>query len=313
MKILFHKIHFFLAIAVLLTCVAGSYAGDRAYDTIYPVVREPAPGLENYTVYRPANLTNAFKDRLPIVIWSGGGCRDANDAYQYFLSQIAMHGFVIVAQGPMNAHTGADGICSFERMPAAIDWATSAPGKGGPAYFNQLDASKIAVMGTSCGGIDALLTGATDSRVKSIVNLNSGYSTTPGMSGPESARRDLLPFLKGPILFINGGSADKAGANSLANYNLVNNVPAAIAIDGNLGHKWLYEEGEAPNSSGLPVARYVDLKEKQQAIRAVVEWLDATINGNNDALQWVIGPNGLNGQLASTNPAIYWTVQSKGF
>ena len=172
------KAHFFLTIFAVVMLITSSYAAETpqpAMAKYYDVVREAAPGLPGWTVYRPANLTSDIKGRLPIVVWSNGACTITNDGYVYFLTQIAAHGFVVVAFGAPDEHTSPNGQAEADRLTKAIDWATSPPGHGGPAYFNQLDASKVATAGHSCGGVDAEYSAVTDPRVKTSVILNSGF------------------------------------------------------------------------------------------------------------------------------------------
>lgn len=292
------KAHFFLIILAVCMFVTTSYAGQtsqqRAMDKYYDVVREAAPGLPGWTVYRPVNLTSGIKGRVPIVIWSNGACTISNDSYVYFLTQVAAHGFVVVAFGAPAEHGSPNGIAVADRMKMAIDWATASPGHGGPVYFNQLDASKIATAGHSCGGVDAEYTAVTDSRVKTTLVLNSGFQPDGrcGMSGPLACSRALIPNLYGPALFLNGGTTDVAYQNSIDNYTLNTVVPSALVSQATAGHSGLYGS----------VSRTIQI----QFAQAVVEWLDGILNGNEDALQWVIGPNGLSTLTG-------WTVQSKGF
>ena len=292
------KMHVFLSVSI----AAAAFATTLAYtpeqpqagpDSYHDVVREAAPGLPGWTVYRPANLTSGIRGKLPILVWSNGACTISNDGYLYFLTQIAAQGFVVVAFGAPGEHASPNGIATADRLKTAIDWATSSPGHGGPAYFNQLDASKIATIGHSCGGVDAEYTAATDPRVKTAVILNSGFQPDGmcGLSGPLACSRALIPGLNGPVIFISGGPSDVAHQNSIANYNLAT-VPAVLAFHATAGHGGFY--GSA--------SRTVQL----QAIRAVVEWLDGTLNGDAEALQFLTGSGG----LASMSG---WTVQSKGF
>lgn len=292
------KAHFFLIIFAAVMLITSSYAAETpqpAMAKFYDVVREAAPGLPGYTVYRPVNLTSDIEGRLPIVVWSNGACTISNDGYVYFLTQIAAHGFVVVAFGAPDFHANPNGIAVADRLTKAIDWATSPPGHGGPAYFNQLDASKVATMGHSCGGIDSIWTGTHDPRVKSVVSLNSGcfpVGSGGGMSGPLADCRPFLPYLYGPAIFIAGGTSDVAYNNSLANYDLVTTVPAVFASQATAGHGGFY--GTASRTIQL------------QAVQAVVDWLDGILNGNMESLEFVIGPDGLS-QISG------WTVQSKGF
>ncbi len=305
------KINFFLIIiAICIFVTTPSYAAEqmktpqRAMDKYYDVVREAAPGLPGWTVYRPENLTSGIKGRLPVMIWNNGACTETNDGAFYFLTQVAAHGFVVVAFGEPDVHFGGNGKAEAARMKSAIDWATSPPGHGGPKYFNQLDKKKIATAGFSCGGVDAEYAAVTDPRVKTSVIVSSGFypDLLPGqscsMSGCNAHSRGLLPNLYGPIIFIPGSPPgagtpfDMAFPNAAANYDLISHVPVVLAYRANTGH------GGYLGSASISL--------QLQAVQTVVEWLDGILNKNEDALDWVIGPDGL-----STLPD--WTVQSKGF
>lgn len=305
------KINFFLTIiAICMFITTPSYAAEqmktpqRAMDKYYDIVREAAPNLPGWTVYRPANLTSDIKGRLPVLIWSNGACTETNDGFVYFLTQVAAHGIVVVAFGEPSVHVGGNGKAEEERMKSAIDWATSPPGRGGAPYFNQLDAKKIATAGHSCGGVDAEYAAVTDPRVKTSVIMCSGFypDLLPGqscsMSGCNAHSRGLLPNLYGPIIFIPGSppgvgtASDIAYPNAIANYPLISHVPVVLAYRENTSHGGYF--GTAATSIQL------------QAVQTVVEWLDGILNKNEDALDWVIGPDG----LANVSG---WHVQSKGF
>lgn len=267
-----------------------------AIETYNDVVREAAPGLPGYTVYRPSDLKGDAHGKLPVVVWSNGGCAATNDSHLYFLTQLAAHGFVVVAYGAPQVHSSPGGLAEEGRLSSAIDWAFSPPEKGGPTYFNRLDARKIATAGHSCGGIDAIWTGANDDRVKTIVSMNSGCfpgTSAGGLSGPLAVCRDDLRALDSPVMFIAGGPMDVAYNNSLESFNLVATVPAVLASHETAGHSGFF--GSAPRTVQL------------QAVQAVVEWLDGTLNGNAESLSFLVGPDPVLGQLDG------WTVESTGF
>jgi hypothetical protein len=270
-----------------------------AMTKFYDVVREAAPGLPGYTVYRPVHPTgDDARDRLPIVTFSNGGCMSSNDYYIKFLMEVAAHGFVVVAYGAPESHSMVGSVCKPERLINAIDWATSRPGHGGPGYFNQLDTSRIAVMGQSCGGWDAVEVGS-DRRVKSVVSLNSGFFpvdiVVPGTTEPApfSGDRAALARLNGPVIFINGGPTDVAYTPSLESYALVNKVPAVLAVHATAGHMGFYDSA----------SQAVQL----QLVTAVVDWLDGTLNGNTESLGFLVGTNPGLGLITD------WTVEWKNF
>jgi dienelactone hydrolase len=265
-----------------------------AMDKFLGVVREAAPGLPGYTVYRPESMLGAEKH--PVVVWSNGACATSNDGHLYFLMQLAAHGFVVVAAGSPEMNSSPGGTAAEDRLSTAIDWVTS-PGKDAPNWRSHLDDSRIATAGHSCGGIDAIWTGANDARVKAIVSMNSGCqpdSSNGGASGPLAVCRGELNFLNGPVIFLAGGTSDVAYNNSVQNYALVSFVPAVFASHATAGHGGFF---------GGNTSRTVQL----QAVQAVVEFLDGTLNGNEAALSFLVGPDAELGQLSN------WTVDSKGF
>lgn len=286
-----------LCASTLVFCSGAFSSPDQptdAMDDFLGVVREAAPGLPGYTVYRPVNLEGNRK--FPVVVWSNGACATSNDGHLYFLMQVAAHGFVVIAVGAPEMSSSPGGTAAEDRLSKAIDWATS-PGKEAPKYHNKLDTSKIATAGHSCGGIDAIWTGANDSRVKTVVSMNSGClpdSSTGGASGPLAVCRGELNSLAGPILFIAGGPSDVAYNNSAQNYDLVSFVPTVFASHATAGHGGFF---------GGNTSRTIQL----QAVQAMVEWLDATLNGNEAAFSYLVQPDAELGLLSG------WTVVSKGF
>lgn len=284
-----------LGISALACChVRATETSPNRVNKFLDVIREAAPGLPGYTVYRPANMKG--KERYPVVAWSNGACTASNDAHLYFLMQIAAHGFVVVAAGSPEVSSGPGGIATQDRLSNVIDWVTG-KGKEAPDYQSHLDADRIATAGHSCGGIDAIWTGANDRRVKAIVSMNSGCfpeGSNGGASGPLAACQKALNSLNGPILFLAGGTTDVAYDNSVQNYALVSSVPAALASHATAGHGGFF---------GGTTSRTVQL----QAVQAVVGFLDATLNDNRVALGFLVGPAAGLGQLSD------WTVNSKAF
>src|SRR3954467_853693 len=58
--------------------------------------------LPTHTVFRPKDMS-AFnaKNKLPIIAWGNGACANSPWEHVNFLSEVASHGFLIVAIGPM--------------------------------------------------------------------------------------------------------------------------------------------------------------------------------------------------------------------
>jgi predicted alpha/beta-hydrolase family hydrolase len=276
------------AIAVL-----ASNAADAAPGAFYPVAREPAAGLPDRTVYRPLG-PKRVRHRLPVLIWSNGGCRPANPLYISTLMLLAARGFIVVADGAPEAPSDtATGPPHPERMTEVIDWLNVAP-EARRQLGNKVDRSRVAVAGTSCGGAEAMVAGA-DPRVDSVLSLNSGFFPTPEpLSG---YGRDSLTRLHTPVLFLNGGPADVAHQNSVENYELVR-VPAALVENPQGGHAGLFYGMRL----GLPDDGMVTILE--ETVEILVNWLDYTVNGNDSARSYFTGDCGL-----CDVPG--WSVQTK--
>ena len=233
---------------------------------------------------------------MPLVVWSNGGCRPANSLFITTLMLLAARGFIVVADGapeaPSDAATGSP---HPQRVIEAIDWATTSE-DARRQFQNRSDPTKIAVMGQSCGGLEAL-GAAKDPRVGSTVSLNIGLYSGPDPVGGLS--RDLLRLLHGPVLFIHGGPADTVGQNSIENYALVD-LPAALVSNPAGGHARLFY--------GIPVGQPDDGKIilVEETVTILVQWLDFTLNGNRTAMEYFVGPGGL-----SEVPG--WTIETKNF
>jgi len=96
----------------------------------YKVVMELDPSLPNHTIYRPEQLARV-KGKLPVVTFGNGGCQNAGNAFREYLSEIASHGFLVTANGPIVAEP--------PRVPGrpAPPGAAASPAPGGPRPLTQ--------------------------------------------------------------------------------------------------------------------------------------------------------------------------------
>ncbi len=257
------------------------------------VTVEANPGLMTHTIYRPANLAAVrANDRLPIVAWGNGACSNAGLLFSNFLRQIASHGYMVIASGPLNAPLPAyasgrttnpkpdgsvpAGQTKDEDLIKAIDWAIAENGRAGSPYAGKLDPSKVAVMGQSCGGLQATWAAA-DPRVKTAVIWNSGVFVTaapsPGGRSMSGATKDSLKKFHAPVAYFLGGPSDSAYPNGSDDFAKLTTVPAFFGSI-NSGHGGTYQH---PGGGWFGYT--------------AVKWLDWRLKGDAQAAKVFAGPD----------------------
>lgn len=234
----------------------------------YKAIMEADSGLPTHTIYRPANLKALRGKKLPIVAWGNGACANAGNRFRPFLTEIASHGYLAIAIGPigpkeLEAPTVAGNAPAPPPTPRsgppatkasqlidAIDWAIKENSRTGSPYYRRLDVKKIAVMGQSCGGVQAIQASA-DARVTTSVAWNSGLLPTPSPS-MENVSKEALAKVHAPIAYFNGDPSDIAHANAKDDFERLGHVPVLFAWREGMGHSGTYRE---PNGGILgPVA-----------------------------------------------------------
>src|SRR5262249_43126307 len=154
--------------------------------------------------------------------------------FQTFLTQIASNGFVVIVSGPKDAPLPAfarrkpgdpppaptsgasipSAMTKDADLIAAIDWAIKENGRAGSDYQGKLNPDKVAVMGQSCGGLQATAV-AGDPRIKTVVIWNSGVF--PEGAGPpgrlSGATKASIAKFHTPVAYFLGGPTDLAYAN----------------------------------------------------------------------------------------------------
>jgi hypothetical protein len=279
----------FVAGLCLATAFCRIASAQPAPDTTgpYKIVMEMDPSLPDHTVYRP------------VVAFGNGACADVGNAFQNYLAEVASHGFVVVANGPidpdisshmpkpgtpmppMPPQAGKEGgnagqpprFPTFKQSKTSelfetMDWAKNQNEAKGNPYYGKLDPTSIAVMGQSCGGLQALVA-AEDPRVKTAVILNSGIirnlaampgGPPPGPGAPAGAAPppgpamppvsqmvlpgnvDTLKKLHTPVIYIIGGPTDIAYQNAESDFADINNgLPlfnANLKDAGHMGTFW---------------------------------------------------------------------------
>jgi hypothetical protein len=266
MKLITKMISFFQCVAVGLLCMMLGGCQTTSVDKATQVVSRETTGrtiedggtgpyealmasdstLATHTIFRPKDLS-AFgkKSKLPIIAWGNGACANSPWEHVNFLSEIASHGFLVVAIGPMPAagqRASGGSPTKSSLMTDAINWAVAQNSdKTGP-YYHKLDTAKIAVAGMSCGGLQTLEV-APDSRVTTAMICDSGIFITPGagMGGMPKLTKDQLTKLHTPVIYILGGQRDIAYTNGMDDFHRIGNLPA-FAANLNVGHGGTYSQ-----------------------------------------------------------------------
>jgi hypothetical protein len=262
----------------------------------YAVTVESYPTLATHTTYHPTDLARVgATNRLPIVAWGNGACVRNGTAFQTFLTQIASHGYLAIAIGAKDS--GAAALPPTAERPIddqmlidAIDWAIAENRTPSSRLYGKVDTTKIAVMGQSCGGLQAMAV-SPDPRVTTTVIWNSGVlpadTTSPGRT-LSRATKDTLNRLHAPIAYFIGGPGDVAYPNAEDDFARISNVPVFKA-NINVGHGGTYRQ---PGGGWFG--------------EVAVAWLDWRLKGNTDASKWFVGAD----CRLCTDPA--WSVERKG-
>jgi hypothetical protein len=151
--------------------------------------------LPTHAIYRPRDLAPfGGNNLLPIVAFGNGGCRNGSGEFRNFLSDIASHGYLVVAIGPagdavVGGSEGRTWMTQSSQLMDGVDWATKQNNTEGSEYFHKIDPSKVAVMGQSCGTRQAQEVSG-DPRVTTTVLMNGG--------GPMGARGAAAPAATQP-------------------------------------------------------------------------------------------------------------------
>lgn len=208
----------------------------------YKAIAAKVSTFEDYVIFRPADLAAAAKAErkaLPLMIFGNGACSDNSVHYENMLSEIASHGYVVIALGELRMSSNREGSYTTRssQMTYAIDWMEQQVADIGSEYHGVVDISRLATAGHSCGGAQVLATAA-DPRVKAHILYNSGIGEL-SMAGADSKS---LSQLHAPILYMPGGSQDVATPNAEIDYNRINNVPVVLADHLTAGHGGTFDQ-----------------------------------------------------------------------
>lgn len=270
----------------------------------YAAVMEMDPTLPDHTVYRPADLPQV-EGRLPVVSFGNGGCINIGSLYQTLLGEIASHGYLVVATGPIGAQrvfplpAGAPRPVQSktESLIQTIDWAIAENQRNASPYQGRIDVENIAVAGQSCGGLQAIAAGS-DPRIATVLVLNSGI-IRGGIPTPDGGVRQPAGYLPAteadlralhtPVLYLIGGGSDQAQPGAAADFEQISGVPV---FNANLpvGHSGTWQQPRGGRMGAVAIA-----------------WLDWQLKGDAQAGKI------FNGEPCGLCSEAEWTVKRKNW
>ena len=246
-----------------------------------PAIAYSDDSLPTHTIYRPGRLQGDY----PVVLWGNGSCVNSNFGYREFLAEVASHGFIVIALGPYR-----DSSAPREQRPAdpadwppfetrysqmfdALEWIVAENGRQGSVFHDRVATDKVAVMGHSCGGLQAVKA-SVDPRVTTVLVLNSGMLADGDQyMVRHELQRSVLEEMHAPIAYFIGGESDIAYANAEVDWQelLLLDIPA-INANMDVGHGATYSQPNGGPFAAGPLA-----------------WLEWQLKGDAEARAMFVG------------------------
>ena len=260
----------------------------------HPAVATEDWTLPGITVYRPRDLSPfGAEQKLPVVLWGNGACANTTAEHKNFLSEIASHGYAVLAIGRLDQLEKPAGPArektQSKQLLAALDWILAENEATESVYFGKIDATKVAAAGMSCGGLQAIEISG-DPRIATTLICNSGVLPEPSpMAGMPALTKDALKSFHAPVLYVMGGPSDIAYENAMDDFARVTHVPFAMAnLD--VGHAGTFAR---PRGGAFA--------------RVALEWLDWQLKGRDAASKTFLDEE--NGLADDSD----WTLETKNF
>lgn len=250
--------------------------------------------LPGMTIYRPRDLSAFGADqKLPILLWGNGACANTTQEHKNFLNEIASHGYVVLAIGLLdqieNRDESSRQMTRSSQLLTALDWILAENKSTESFYFDKVDVSKVAAMGMSCGGLQAIEISA-DPRISTSIICNSGVLPEPSpMAAMPALSKEVLKKFHAPVLYIMGGPSDIAYNNAMDDFTRVDHVPI-VMTNLNVGHGGTFARPHGGEFTSVALA-----------------WLDWQLKGKEDASAWFLGED------SKLNNDPDWTIEIKNF
>ncbi len=250
--------------------------------------------LPGMTLFRPRDLSPFSGDHaLPVLLWGNGACANTAQEHKNFLNELASQGYMVIAIGLLDQLETRN---ERSRLPTrsaqlleALDWIISQQTTSGSPYAGKIATDKIAAMGMSCGGLQAIEISG-DSRIRTSVICNSGVLPAPSpMKMMPSLSKDVLRQFHAPVLYIMGGATDIAYANAMDDFARIGHVPV-VMTNLDVGHGGTYGKPHGGEFTKVALA-----------------WLDWHLKGRTANAGFFLGEQC---ELAKDGK---WTVASKNF
>jgi uncharacterized protein len=156
------------------------------------------------------------------------------------------------------------------QMSQAMTWAANRIADPVDELYEHINASRIALAGHSCGGLQAIKISA-DPRILTSMIFDSGVHNRPGGRSKIQVSKDELANLHGPMAYFTGGPSDIAHSNASDDVKRITHVPVFFC--------WL-PVGHGGTFSAPDGGDWAEV---------AVHWLDWQLKSNRTAGSWFLG------------------------